>query len=275
MFSWCASTERGRPKGSIFMAAHLKRAAGGEACECPRPPHRPRRAGPVGGNPTSVPGRVRRGRLESRYLELDLRHHIRRGVLFVTLANDRLGALGRFGVEVEKLLTLRREHAEHELAPDAPGIGLQRVGHVLDRGQRHREDGRVVLGEKRQSGLLDDELPLDLFRKPGSALDVLHIGEHFLRPDTDGSATMAAVANTAVTSLICSLRPHVACIGEECRTSPTPSRLQTYIRAGQARVKYANARAIMKHTTGATVITYDDFLKVDIRVGRIVQVDDF
>src|SRR2546430_4823723 len=31
----------------------------------------------------------------------------------------------------------------------------------------------------------------------------------------------------------------------------------------------------MKHTTGATVITYDDFLKVDIRVGRIVQVDDF
>src|SRR5438876_11435064 len=53
-----------------------------------------------------------------------------------------------------------------------------------------------------------------------------------------GSATMAAVANTAVTSLICSLRPHVACIGEECRTSPTPSRLQTYIRAGQARVKY-------------------------------------
>ena len=27
--------------------------------------------------------------------------------------------------------------------------------------------------------------------------------------------------------------------------------------------------------TGASVITYDDFLKVDMRVGRIVQVDDF
>src|SRR5439155_24207756 len=157
---------------------------GAKRASAPAPRTGPAARGRSGANPTSVPGRVRRDRLESRYLELDLRHHIRRGVLFVTLENDRLGALGRFGVEVEKLLTLRREHAEHELAPDAPGIGLQRVGHILDRGQRHREDGRVVLGEKRQSGLLDDELPLDLFRKPGSALDVLHIGEHFLRPDT-------------------------------------------------------------------------------------------
>src|SRR6266567_566465 len=111
MFSWCASTERGRPKGSIFMAAHLKRAAGGEACECPRPRPGPAARGRSGANPTSVPGRVHRDRLASRYLELDLRHHIRRGVLLVTLENDRLGALGRFGVEVEKLLTLRREHA--------------------------------------------------------------------------------------------------------------------------------------------------------------------
>ena len=37
------------------MAAHLKRAAGGEACECPRPPHRPRRAGPVGATHPQCP----------------------------------------------------------------------------------------------------------------------------------------------------------------------------------------------------------------------------
>jgi len=31
----------------------------------------------------------------------------------------------------------------------------------------------------------------------------------------------------------------------------------------------------MKPSNGASMISYDDFLKVDMRVGRIVQVDDF
>src|SRR6266566_3977522 len=74
-----------------------------------------------------------------------------------------------------------------------------------------------------------------------------------------GSATMAAVANTAVTSLICSLRPHVA--SSERSVVPPPHQAQ---------------RTCHNETHNrATVITYDDFLKVDIRVGRIVQVDDF
>src|SRR2546421_7028476 len=103
-----------------------KRAAGAEALRAPPAPAPPRGAGR--GNPTSVPGRICRDRLESRHVELDLRHHIRRGVLFVTLENDRLGALGRFGVEVEKFLMLRCELAEHGLAPDAPGFGLRCAG---------------------------------------------------------------------------------------------------------------------------------------------------
>src|SRR2546422_3803571 len=39
------------------------------------------------------------------------------------------------------------------------------------RSDRHREDGRVVLSDERQSAVPDDELPLDLFRKPRSPLE--------------------------------------------------------------------------------------------------------
>src|SRR5439155_19792536 len=158
-----------------------KTCSRGRSVRAPPAPAPPRGAGR--GNPTSVPGRIRRDRLESRHLELDLRHHIRRGVFLMTLENDRLGAVGRFGVEVKKLLPLRSKHPEHELAPDAPGIGLKRIGHILDRSDRYCEDGRVILRDERQSSFLDDELPLDLFGKPRSPLDVFHIGENVLRPD--------------------------------------------------------------------------------------------
>src|SRR2546421_1923861 len=61
-------------EGEHLHGCPCKTCGRGRSVRVPPPPPRPRRAGPVGGNPTSVPGRVRRDRLESRYLELDLRH---------------------------------------------------------------------------------------------------------------------------------------------------------------------------------------------------------
>ena len=77
----------------------------------------------------------------------------------MALEDDRLGTLGRLGIDVQKLLSLRRERAQQQLPAHAARVRRQPVRDILDGLKWDCEECRIVLDELEFRGG-EDELAL-------------------------------------------------------------------------------------------------------------------